>query len=57
MLGHVGYYPRLGFVPARAHGLRWERGHDGAFFVQELVPGGLAGVSGVVQYQPELDAV
>lgn len=57
VLGHVGYYPRHGFVPARAHGLRWERGHDEAFFVQALGPGGLAGVSGVVRYRPELDAV
>lgn len=57
VLGHVDYYPRHGFVPARAHGLRWEQGHDDAFFVQPLVTGGLQGVSGVVRYRPEFDAV
>ncbi|MDI9599055.1 MAG: N-acetyltransferase [Acidobacteriota bacterium] len=57
VLGHVDYYPRHGFVPARTHGLRWEQGHDEAFFVQELAPGGLDGISGVVHYRPEFDAV
>jgi predicted N-acetyltransferase YhbS len=37
-----------------ASGLRWERPvPDEAFFVQELVPGGLDGVSGTVRYRPE----
>ncbi|MCC6214085.1 MAG: N-acetyltransferase [Polyangiaceae bacterium] len=57
VLGHPGYYPRHGFVPARAHGIRWERGHDEALFVQALAPDGLAGVSGILRYRPELDAV
>lgn len=57
VLGHVDYYPRHGFVPARTHSLRWERGHDDAFFVQALVAGGLNGVSGVVRYRPEFHAV
>lgn len=57
VLGHVDYYPRHGFVLARTCGLRWERGHDEAFFVQALAPGGLEGVSGVARYRPELDAV
>ena len=46
MLGHVDYYPRHGFVPAPALGIRWEKGHDEAFFVQALTPGGLDGASG-----------
>jgi putative acetyltransferase len=57
VLGHVDYYPRHGFVSARTHGLRWEKGYDEAFFVQELAQSGLAGVSGVVRYRPEFDAV
>lgn len=57
VLGHVDYYPRHGFVPARGRGLRWEQGHDEAFFVQALTPGGLDGVSGVVRYRPELDGL
>lgn len=57
VLGHLGYYPRHGFVPARAHGLRWAKGHDEAFFVQALAPRGLEGVSGVLRYRPEFDAV
>ena len=57
VLGHVDYYPRHTFVPAQIRGMRWERGHDEAFFVQALTPGGLDGVSGVVRYRPEFDAV
>lgn len=57
VLGHVDYYPRFGFVPARTRGLRWEHGHDHAFFVQALAPAGLDGITGVVRYRPELDAV
>ncbi len=57
VLGHVDYYPRHGFVSAPNRGIRWEQGHDEAFFVQALTPGGLNGVSGVVRYRPEFDAV
>lgn len=58
VLGHAAYYPRHGFVRACDQGLRWERPvPDDVFFVQELVPGGLEGVSGIVRYRPELDAV
>lgn len=57
VLGHRDYYPRHGFVPARTRGLRWEHGHDDAFFVQALSPGGLDGVTGVVRYRPEFDAL
>lgn len=57
VLGHPAYYPRHGFVAAGAHGLRWEHGHDAAFFVRALSAGGLDGVAGVVRYRPEFDAV
>ena len=58
VLGHAGYYPRHGFARASAHGLRWEKPvPDEVFFVQELVPGGLDGVEGIVRYRPEFDAV
>ena len=58
VLGHANYYPRHGFVRASTHGIRWEKPvPDDVFFVQELTPGGLAGVSGVVRYRPELDEV
>ena len=57
VLGHPAYYPRFGFRPAATAGLRWEHGHDEAFFVAELEPGALGGRSGVVRYRPEFDAV
>jgi len=58
VVGHPDYYPRHGFAAASAHGLRWDRAvPDEVFMVQELAPGGLDGVSGVVRYRPELDAV
>lgn len=56
VLGHPDYYPRHGFSVASRSGIRWERPvPDEAFMVQELVPAGLAGVSGVVRYRPEFD--
>jgi putative acetyltransferase len=56
VLGHPEYYPRFGFVPARVLDLFCDYDPDGAaFFVQELVPGGLAGVRGRVAYAPEFD--
>jgi putative acetyltransferase len=57
VLGHVNYYPRHGFVRANTYGIRWEHGHDEAFFVQALKSGGLAGAAGVVRYRPEFDAL
>jgi putative acetyltransferase len=58
VLGHAEYYPRHGFARASAFGVRWERPvPDDVFFIRELTPGGLAGVSGTVRYRPEFDAV
>lgn len=52
VLGHPSYYPRLGFERADARGLRWEGGHDEAFFVLGLRPGFDDFGSGVVRYHP-----
>lgn len=51
VLGHPGYYPRFGFVPAGERGLKlpFEAPAE-AFMVLELAPGALAGVSGTVEY-------
>jgi putative acetyltransferase len=51
VLGHAAYYPRFGFRPAFQHGLRYRSEvFDPSFFVLELAPGALAGVSGWVRY-------
>jgi len=51
VLGHAAYYPRFGFQPAFRHGLRYRSEvFDPSFFVLELAPGALAGVSGWVRY-------
>jgi putative acetyltransferase len=58
VLGHADYYPRHGFLRASSFGIRWEHPvPDEVFFVQELTPGGLQGLSGTIRYRPELDAV
>ncbi|HZL99461.1 MAG TPA: N-acetyltransferase [Planctomycetota bacterium] len=58
VLGHPRYYPRFGFVPASRQGLRcsWEV-PDEAFMLLPLDPSRLAGVTGVVRYREEFDAV
>lgn len=51
VLGHAAYYPRFGFRPASPLGLRYRSdAFDPSFFVLELAPGALAGVSGRVRY-------
>ncbi len=58
VLGHAEYYPRHGFQRAIEYGLRWEHpGTEEVFFVQELAVKGLDGVSGVVRYRAEFEAV
>jgi putative acetyltransferase len=57
VLGHPEYYPRFGFVPAAAKGIRC--GYevpDEAWMVCELVPGSLADVSGTLHFPPAFDA-
>ena len=52
VLGHPGYYPRLGFRRADAFGLRSQyEAPPEAFMALELVPGSLADVrGGIVRY-------
>lgn len=58
VLGHADYYPRHGFRRASTFGIRWEKTvPDEVFHVQELAPGGLTGVSGVVRYRQEFERV
>ena len=58
VLGHPWFYPRFGFRPSVGWGIRWE--HEApaeAFMALELLPGALAGCSGVVKYLPEFEGV
>ena len=65
LLGHPGYYPRFGFRPAKALGVRWSGDQsDGPcepFMVKELREGALAecldGRSGVFYFALEFDGV
>ncbi len=58
VLGHPGYYPRFGFVPASRFGIKSEYDvADEVFMVMELREGALSGCAGVVKYQPEFDEV
>jgi putative acetyltransferase len=58
VVGHPEFYPRFGFVPAAARGLRCEYPvPDEAFMVNELRPGALAGRAGLVRYDPHFGAV
>jgi len=55
VLGHPGYYPTFGFVPASRFGIRCE--YDGvpdeAFMILVLNNGALERISGVAKYRPE----
>lgn len=58
VLGHEHYYPKFGFEPAGKWGIRCPYNvPQEVFMAQELVPGGLAGVSGLVKYPEEFDAL
>ena len=51
VIGHPTYYPRFGFSPARARGLKAPFPvPDEAFMVLELVPGILNRISGVIKF-------
>jgi putative acetyltransferase len=51
VLGHARYYPRFGFSPASAFGLRCEYDvPDEAFMALELQAGRLTGKSGTIRY-------
>ena len=53
VLGHPGYYPRFGFTPAGVHGIEApypiEEKNAGAWMVQELEPGHIGKVRGLVR--------
>ena len=61
LLGHPTYYPRHGFKPAKAQGVRWSgdssAGPCEPFMVREAAPGALAqqlrGRIGVFHFAPE----
>lgn len=56
VVGHPAYYPRFGFTSARAKGLDAPFPvPDEAFMVQELVPGALDGVKGVIRLPKEFE--
>lgn len=51
VVGHPEYYPRFGFVPASARGIRAPFPvTDGSFMALALRPGGLDGIRGIVEY-------
>jgi putative acetyltransferase len=54
VVGHPGYYPRFGFVPASAKGLECEYPvPPEVFMVLELRAGALDEAGGLVRYRPE----
>ena len=54
LVGHAEYYPRFGFVRASRYNIRVPFDvPDDVFLIQELRPGALNGVSGVIHYAPE----
>ena len=57
VVGHAGYYPRFGFVPAVECGLtsEWEVPPE-VFMALILDPGKMRGVSGLARYRREFSA-
>jgi putative acetyltransferase len=57
VLGHPGYYPRFGFVPASGYNLtcQWDGVPDEAFMAIVFDEDALRGVSGVARYRDEFD--
>jgi putative acetyltransferase len=54
VLGHPGFYPRFGFVPAKQHGIECEFDvPDNAFMILELRENALAKWTGIIRYQAE----
>lgn len=57
LVGHPGFYPRFGFSPAIAKGLKCEFPvPQDVFMVVELAAGALDGTAGLVRYPPEFVA-
>jgi putative acetyltransferase len=57
VLGHPGFYGRLGFEPASHGGINSEYGGGDAFMVAALARGALAGRRGTVYYLPAFHEV
>lgn len=58
VLGHPGFYPRFGFIPAGSLGLRFhEPVPEENFMLLELLPGTQVNGNGVVRYHPEFDQI
>ncbi len=57
VLGHPGFYPRFGFVPATPLGILppWPDVPEEAWMVAELSPGALDGIAGVVAFPSAFD--
>ena len=54
VLGHPEYYPRFGFRPAGAHGIRCQWNvPDNVFMILFLDESAMKGVSGLAKYRPE----
>jgi putative acetyltransferase len=58
VVGHANYYPRFGFRPASAHGIRceWEVPDD-VFMLLMFNQAMMRDVSGVARYRPEFSGV
>ena len=58
VLGHPSYYPKFGFVPSVAYGIKSEyEVPDEAFMILELVPGSLKGHRGTIKYHELFNSV
>lgn len=58
VLGHEHYYPKFGFLPAEKWNIQCPYDVPSSFFMAlELVPGGLKGISGMVQYPKEFEGI
>ena len=58
VVGHPNYYPRFGFISAKARGLEVPFAvPDKAFMALELTAGALDGISGMVTYPPAFEEV
>jgi putative acetyltransferase len=58
VVGHANFYPRFGFRPASAHGLKCEWDvPDDVFMLLVLDQAKMRGISGLVKYRHEFSSV
>lgn len=59
LIGHPGYYPRFGFVPAAALGIAcpYEGVPDEAFMIARLDRAAMNGITGTTRFDPLFDGV